>query len=66
MQALDNEKVWNQSIVTEIKMLDVFYEAENYHHNYYNNNKNQGYCQFIIKPKLDKFNNVFGTLNNKK
>jgi peptide methionine sulfoxide reductase MsrA len=41
-------------------MLDVFYKAEAYHHNYYNNNKSQGYCQFIIQPKLEKFEKVFG------
>jgi peptide-methionine (S)-S-oxide reductase len=57
---LTDEKIWNQPIVTQVVMLDVFYEAENYHHNYYNNNKSQGYCQFIIQPKLEKFKKVFG------
>lgn len=57
---LINEKVWTKPIVTEVEMLDVFYKAEAYHHNYYNNNKSQGYCQFIIQPKLEKFEKVFG------
>ena len=41
-------------IVTEITPLDVFYEADNYHQNYYQNNPNAPYCRFVIKPKLDK------------
>jgi peptide-methionine (S)-S-oxide reductase len=39
--------------------LTVFYEAEDYHQNYYNQNASQGYCQFVIAPKLDKFRKVF-------
>lgn len=41
-------------IVTEITPLDVFYEAEAYHQNYYHQNKEQGYCSFVITPKLSK------------
>ena len=42
-------------IVTEVSKLDTFYEAENYHQDYYKNNTNAPYCRFVIKPKLDKF-----------
>ena len=42
-------------------MLDEFYEAENYHHNYYNNNKKQGYCQYVILPKIEKFKKIFSS-----
>ena len=42
--------------VTEITELDIFYPAESYHQNYYNNNPGNPYCQFVIKPKLEKFN----------
>ena len=52
---LDESKVFNAPIVTEITKLDEFYKAEDYHQNYYNNNLNQPYCKFVIKPKLDKF-----------
>ena len=52
---LNDSEEFNNRIITEIKKLDVFYEAEDYHQNYYNNNPNQPYCRFIIKPKLDKF-----------
>jgi peptide-methionine (S)-S-oxide reductase len=52
---LTSEKVYDDPIVTEVSKIDVFYEAEDYHKNYYNNNKNQGYCRAVINPKLDKF-----------
>ena len=41
--------------VTEITELDVFYPAENYHQNYFNNNSNQPYCQMVILPKVTKY-----------
>lgn len=56
---LNNSRVWPDPIVTEVALLEQFFEAENYHHNYYNNNKNQGYCQYVIQPKLEKFKKVF-------
>ena len=52
---LELEKVYEDKIVTEITRLDKFYLAENYHNDYYNNNKNEGYCRVVINPKLDKF-----------
>ena len=50
----DRSKYWSEPIVTEIERLENYSEAEDYHHNYYNNNPNQPYCIFVIKPKLDK------------
>jgi peptide-methionine (S)-S-oxide reductase len=41
--------------VTEITELDVFYPAESYHQNYYNDNANQPYCQMVILPKVTKY-----------
>jgi len=43
------------NIVTEVTELDVFYPAEDYHQNYYNNNPSQPYCAMLITPKLDKY-----------
>ena len=50
----DESGYWDNEIVTEITLLNNYYDAEDYHDNYYNNNPNQPYCLFVIKPKLDK------------
>ena len=55
IEQLTVEKVYDDEIVTEITKLDKFYLAENYHNDYYNNNKEQGYCRVVINPKLEKF-----------
>lgn len=55
IEQLDKEKVYDDKIVTEITPYSKFYIAGDYHQNYYNNNKNQGYCRAVINPKLDKF-----------
>ena len=47
-------KYFDNLIVTEISPLKIFYEAEDYHQDYYENNKSQGYCSFVITPKLTK------------
>ncbi len=47
---------FDDPIVTEIGPLEKFYEAENYHQDYYRNNPNAPYCTFVIKPKLRKLN----------
>jgi peptide-methionine (S)-S-oxide reductase len=56
---LDLSGAFNKPIVTEITAFDVFYPAEDYHQNYYLNNSNASYCQYVIVPKLDKFKKVF-------
>ncbi len=53
--ALTLEKVYDAPIVTEVTPFDTFYEAEDYHQNYYQNNKEQAYCRAVINPKLKKF-----------
>ncbi|MBZ0184292.1 MAG: peptide-methionine (S)-S-oxide reductase MsrA [Melioribacteraceae bacterium] len=56
---LAEAKIFDNPIVTEITKLNKFYEAEKYHQDYYNNNKYQPYCMFVITPKLEKFKKVF-------
>jgi peptide-methionine (S)-S-oxide reductase len=56
---LNEEKAFGNPIVTEIAPFRKFYIAENYHQNYYNDNKTQPYCQFVVGPKVDKFKKVF-------
>lgn len=45
---------YDEPVVTEVKPLDVFYPAEEYHHNYYAENPRQAYCQVVIAPKVEK------------
>lgn len=59
IQVFDKEKVYDKPIVTEVTEFDKFYVAEDYHQNYYARNKNQGYCQFVVAPKMEKFRKVF-------
>lgn len=58
-QKLTDEKIWDKPIVTEITMFEKFYPAEDYHQEYYENNPNQGYCAFVITPKVEKFEKIF-------
>ncbi len=58
-QELENAKIWDDPIVTEISKFKKFYKAEKYHQDYYNNNGNQPYCSFVITPKIEKFKKVF-------
>lgn len=56
---LKNDSVFDDPIVTEITKLGAFYNAEAGHQDYYNQNSSQGYCQFVINPKLNKLNITF-------
>lgn len=56
---LDASGAFPAPIVTEITPASVFYKAEDYHQDYYAQNGTQGYCQMVIKPKLEKFRKVF-------
>jgi len=56
---LNRENVFGKLVVTEITAFGKFYKAENYHQDYFANNRSQGYCQFVIVPKLEKFRKVF-------
>lgn len=56
---LNDEKVYNDPVVTEISPFTVFYKAEDYHQNYFNQNGNESYCQFVVRPKVEKFKKVF-------
>jgi peptide-methionine (S)-S-oxide reductase len=51
--------IWPDKIVTEIVPLTIFYQAEDYHHEYFKNNPNQGYCSIVIEPKVLKFRKKF-------
>lgn len=59
MDNIGREGIWNNPLVTEITALDKFYPAEKYHQNYYNENSEQPYCQFVIAPKVAKFRKMY-------
>jgi len=59
IKRLNEEKAYDKPIVTEVKPYGSFYIAEDYHQDYYNLNGDAAYCQFVIAPKLEKFEKVF-------
>lgn len=56
---LNDGKIYDSPIVTEIQALDSFYPAEDYHQNYYTKNPEAGYCRAVINPKLQKMRKQF-------
>lgn len=56
---LNKAKVYDSPIVTKLEAYKAFYKADDYHQNYYANNKNQPYCKMVIQPKIEKFEKVF-------
>ena len=59
INALNKAKVYDSPIVTTLEPFTQFYKAETYHQNYYENNKNQPYCEMVIQPKIKKFEKIF-------
>ena len=55
IRKLDDSEDFNDPIVTTLEQLKQFYPAEDYHKNYYERNRSQGYCRFVILPKMAKF-----------
>lgn len=59
MASVDASDLWEDPLVTELKPLDIFYEAEAHHQEYYRNNKYQPYCMVVIRPKVAKLRKHF-------
>ena len=59
ISSLQEAKVWNDPIVTEVSAFETFYPAENYHNDYFAKHGEQPYCQMVVKPKFEKFKSVF-------
>lgn len=58
-KVLDESGAFENKIVTEIVPAEKFYPAEDYHQNYFDENKSAPYCSFVIRPKLEKFKEAF-------
>ena len=64
IKELNDSSEMGAPVVTEVKLLDKFYDAEDYHKNYFRDNPDQGYCQLVINPKLEKVKAKFAALLN--
>jgi len=53
------QKIFSTPIVTEVKLLENYSAAETYHQNYFTNHPNQGYCSYVVAPKVAKFRKGF-------
>ena len=53
--------VWDAPLVTELSPAETYYKAEEYHQNYFRQNPLQGYCAFVVAPKVAKFRQTFAT-----
>lgn len=56
---LNQDKVWEDPIVTAIEPLTTFYKAEDYHKDYFENHQDEPYCANVVRPKVEKFRKVF-------
>jgi peptide-methionine (S)-S-oxide reductase len=56
---LESNKIWKRPIVTEVVPFKAFYEAEEYHQDYFKRNPHAGYCQAVVAPKVMKFRELF-------
>ena len=56
---MTRDKVWPSPIVTEVSAAQTFWIAEDYHQEYFARNPNQGYCAFVVAPKVQKFRKHF-------
>ncbi len=62
IRELNQQQIWSNPIVTQLEPAGPFYEAEDYHHDYYRHNSGQPYCQIVIHPKLLKLREKFAHL----
>ncbi len=62
IQKLNDDHTFKNPIVTEVLLVETFYPAEDYHQNYFRNNEDQPYCQFVINPKVQKLREQYGRL----
>ena len=66
IEAINAEQIYSKPIVTEVTAAPKFYPAEKYHQDYYNQNPSNGYCQFVVKSKVDKLKKLFADLLEQK
>lgn len=62
IKQLEEANIFDSPIVTQLSPITTFYPAETYHQNYYQLNKDQSYCYYVITPKMNKLSESFTTL----
>ena len=62
IRELEAQHLWDHPVVTQVQPLETFYPAEDYHQEYYARNPGQGYCQFVVAPKVAKFRQKYAHL----
>jgi peptide-methionine (S)-S-oxide reductase len=65
IREINNDGLWSNPVVTEVSPAPVFYIAEDYHQEYFQNNAYQPYCQFVVGPKVKKFRDKFAQKRKK-
>jgi peptide-methionine (S)-S-oxide reductase len=58
----NRDQLFGKTVVTEIQPLENYFPAENYHQNYFEQHPNQGYCAWVVGPKVEKFRKTFHEL----
>ena len=61
IRELSATEIWDDPIVTDVVPFEVFYQAEDYHQNYFENNPDQSYCRAVVAPKVAKFRKEFAS-----
>lgn len=59
IEELNQAKIWDDPLVTQVVPFEIFYAAEAYHQDYFDNNTGQMYCKMVIVPKVEKFEKLF-------
>ncbi|MCV2884686.1 peptide-methionine (S)-S-oxide reductase MsrA [Aestuariibacter sp. AA17] len=61
IKEMEEEQIWDNPVVTEVTELSNYYQAEDYHQDYFNNNPQNTYCNMVVAPKLKKFKQTFAS-----
>ncbi len=59
IRKINDEKLYEKPIVTEVTAFEKFYKAENYHQDYFSGHQDEPYCKFVVRPKVEKFQKIF-------
>ena len=61
IQEISDEEIWPDPVVTEVTELNNYFQAEDYHQDYFSNNPQNQYCNMVVAPKLAKFKKTFAS-----